>query len=150
VLGALGVVYGDIGTIPHPLLHNLKHNKVLHERIVLMTVVVEEVAHVPGGCVVEVERLGKGFHTVIARYGFMDRPHVPRALEKCRPHGLAIDMMETSFFLGRETLIPSTRPDMKPGQESLFIAINATALSATTYFCIPPGRVVELGTQVEI
>ncbi|HZH28247.1 MAG TPA: potassium transporter Kup [Azospirillaceae bacterium] len=150
VAGTAVFMTGNAGTIPHPLLHNLKHNKVLHERIVLMTVQVEEVAHVPGGCVVEVERLGKGFYTVMARYGFMDRPHVPRALEKCRQHGLAIDMMETSFFLGRETLIPSTRPDMKPWQESLFIAINATALSATAYFCIPPDRVVELGTQVEI
>jgi KUP system potassium uptake protein len=80
----------------------------------------------------------------------MDTPHVPRALEKCRAHGLAIDMMETSFFLGRETLIPSTRPEMKPWQEQLFMAMSATALSATAYFCIPPNRVVELGTQVEV
>ena len=150
VAGTAVFMTGNTGMVPHAMLHNLKHNKVLHERVVFMTVLVDEVPHVPRDCRVEVERLGKGVFTVIARYGYMDTPHVPRALEKCRAHGLAIDMMETSFFLGRETLIPSTRPEMKPWQEHLFMAMSATALSATAYFCIPPNRVVELGTQVEV
>ncbi len=150
VAGTAVFMTGDASVIPNALLHNMKHNKVLHERVVLMTVATEDVPRVSVSRRVEVERLGKGFHTVIARYGFMEYPNVPAALELCRGHGLPIDMMETSFILGRETLIASPRPDMGPLQEQLFIAMSTTALSATTFFGIPPGRVVELGTQIEI
>ena len=89
------------------LLHNLKHNKVLHERVIILQVETMDVPRVAEVNRVEVERLGKGFHTVIARYGFTEQPDVPAALRACRPHGIAYDEMETSFFLGRETLIPS-------------------------------------------
>jgi KUP system potassium uptake protein len=141
---------GDSVAVPHALLHNLKHNLVMHERVVLMTVVTEDVPHVGPEGRVDVERLGKGFFRVVAHFGYMDAPNVPLALEQCRKLGLAIDMMRASFFLGRETLIASANPALNRLQEQLFIALSATNLSATTFFGIPPGQVVELGAQVEI
>jgi KUP system potassium uptake protein len=150
VTGTAVFLTGNPAVIPTPLLHNLKHNKVVHERVVLTTVVIEDVPYVPDRDRVTVERLGKGFFQVWARYGFMDEPDVPRALERCRPQGLAIEPMTQSYFIARETLIPSTRPEMGPLEEKLFIALSATALAATRYFKLPPDRVVELGTQVEI
>ncbi|MBM3555173.1 MAG: potassium transporter Kup [Alphaproteobacteria bacterium] len=137
-------------TVPHALLHNLKHNKILHERIILMTVLLEDVPWVKEKKRIEVQHLGKGFHTVIARFGFMDTPNVPHALELCKTRGLAFDMMETSFFLGRETLVPSPRSEMSRWRERLFIALSATASSATAFFRIPPNRVIELGVQIEV
>ncbi len=140
----------DPNSVPRAMLHNMKHNMVLHERIILMTVVTEDVPHVPLDQRVAVDRLGKGFFRVTARFGYMDDPDVPQVLELCRKHGLATDMMETSFFIGRETLVPSARTGLPRWQEHLFIALSATALSATAFFSIPPGQVVELGAQVEI
>ena len=136
--------------VPNALLHNLKHNKVLHERIVVMTVQTSDEPYVPPAEKVTVERLGKGFFRVIACFGFMEEPNVPGALELARERGLATDMMMTSFFLGRETLIASPKREMGPFQERLFIVLSAGAQSATAYFRIPPDRVVELGTQVEL
>jgi KUP system potassium uptake protein len=136
--------------VPNALLHNLKHNKVLHERVIVMTVRTSDEPYVSPAERVTVERLGKGFFRVIACFGFMDEPNVPAALQLAREQGLATDMMTTSFFLGRETLIASPRPEMGPVQERLFIVLSAGSQSATAYFGIPPDRVVELGTQVEI
>jgi KUP system potassium uptake protein len=136
--------------VPRAMLHNMKHNMVLHERIILMTVIIEDVPHVPLDQRVALERLGKGFFRVTARYGYMEDPNVPQALELCRKHGLATDMMETSFFIGRETMVPSDSTGLPRWQEHLFIALSATALSATAFFSIPAGQVVELGAQVEI
>jgi KUP system potassium uptake protein len=150
VAGTAVFLTGNPAVIPTPLLHNLKHNKVIHERVVLTTVVIEDVPYVPDRDRVTVERLGKGFFQVWVRYGFMDEPDVPRALELCRPQGLALEPMAMSYFIARETLLPSTRPEMKPLEEKLFIALSATALTATRHFKLPPDRVVELGTQVEI
>jgi KUP system potassium uptake protein len=150
VAGTAVFLTGNPAVIPTPLLHNLKHNKVVHERVVLTTVVIEDVPYVPDRDRITVERLGKGFFQVWVRYGFMDEPDVPRALELCRPQGLALEPMAMSYFIARETLLPSTRPEMKPLEEKLFIALSATALTATRHFNLPPDRVVELGTQVEI
>jgi KUP system potassium uptake protein len=150
VAGTAVFMTGNAAVIPTSLLHNLKHNKVVHERVVLMTVVTEDVPYVREAKRVTVERLGKGFFQVWARYGFMDQPDVPRAIELCRAFGLAIEPMDSSYFLGRETLIPSTRPEMGPLAERTFIALNTTALAANRYFNLPPNRVVELGSQVEI
>ncbi|WP_114393330.1 potassium transporter Kup [Oleisolibacter albus] len=150
VAGTAVFLTGNLGTVPHALLHNLKHNKVLHERVILMTLIMEEVPTVAPEQRLQVEKLGKGFFCVTARFGFMDEPDVPRALEACRAYGLAVDLDETSYFLGRETLVPSSRPDLARWQEGLFIALSATALPATRFFRLPPGRVVELGTQIEI
>jgi len=140
----------DPNSVPRAMLHNMKHNMVLHERIILMTIVTEDVPHVPVDQRVAVDRLGKGFFRVTARFGYMDDPNVMKVLELCRKHGLATDMMETSFFIGRETLVASEHTGLPRWQEHLFIALSATALSATAFFSIPPGQVVELGAQVEI
>jgi KUP system potassium uptake protein len=140
----------DPNSVPRAMLHNMKHNMVLHERIILMTVVTKDVPHVPLDQRVAVDRLGKGFFRVTARFGYMDDPEVPQVLELCRKHGLATDMMETSFFIGRETLVACEHTGLPRWQEQLFIALSATALSATAFFSIPPGQVVELGAQVEI
>jgi KUP system potassium uptake protein len=140
----------DPTVVPRAMLHNMKHNMVLHERNVLMRVVIADLPHVPADQRVAVERLGKGFFRVTARFGYMEDPNVPEALEAARKQGLATDMMQTSFFIGRETLIPSSKPGLPFWQERVYIALAATALSATAFFGIPPGQVVELGAQIEI
>ncbi|MDZ4868029.1 MAG: potassium transporter Kup [Alphaproteobacteria bacterium] len=136
--------------VPTAFLHNLKHNHVVHERVVLMKVMMEDIPRVADANRIEIEKLGKGFHSVIVHYGFIDRPDVPRALELCRQFGLSFDLMQTTFFLGRETLIPASRSELRRWQAAIFIAMQATALSATRFFRIPANRVVEMGTQVEI
>ncbi|MBN1207202.1 MAG: potassium transporter Kup [Myxococcaceae bacterium] len=135
---------------PPALLHNLKHNKVLHEQVVLLTILSEDVPHVALEERVEVEPLELGFVRVIARYGFMENPSIPDILKKCREKGLQFQLMSTSFFLGRETLIPSKKPGMAIWREALFSWMSRNARSATAFFRIPPNRVVELGTQVEL
>jgi KUP system potassium uptake protein len=141
---------GNAHTVPPALLHHVCHNQVLHERVVVLTVRVREVPSAPQGQRVAVEKLGKGFYRVLVSYGFMDDPDVPQALSLCRPHGLSVDPAMTSYFLARETLIPSPRPEMNPLEERLFMLLSAASLSATAYFRLPPDQVVELGLQVEI
>jgi KUP system potassium uptake protein len=152
VKGTAVFMTGNPEVVPNALLHNLKHNKVLHERVLLMTVRGGDVPFVPDEGRVELEELGKGFWKAAVRYGFMDQPDIPRALERCRAPGLDVDLMLTSFFLARETLIPAPRPRRKMSRvaERLFILLAAAALPATAYFRVPPNRVVELGTQVEV
>jgi KUP system potassium uptake protein len=150
VSGTAVFMTSNPAVIPTAFLHNLKHNHVVHERVVLMKVNVEDIPRVPDAQRIEVEKLGKGFHQVIVHYGFMERPDVPRALELCRQFGLSFDLMQTTFFLGRETLIPARRSELRRWQAALFIAMQAAALSATRFFRIPANRVVEMGTQVEI
>lgn len=140
----------DPERLPHALLHNLKHNKVLHARVILLTVQTRDIPRVPPEKRCAVTPLNKGFFRVVLTYGFKETPHVPDALSRCRGFGLAIDPMETSYFLGRETLVPSSRPDMGPIAERVFIFMSSNATSAAEFFCIPPNRVVELGTQIEI
>jgi len=135
---------------PPALLHNLKHNKVLHEQVVLLTILSEDVPHATGEERVTVEPLELGFVRVIARYGFMENPSIPDILKRCREKGLQFQLMSTSFFLGRETLIPSKKPGMAIWREALFAWMSRNARSATAFFRIPPNRVVELGTQVEL
>ncbi len=150
VAGTAVFMTGDVNTVPLALLHNLKHNKVLHERIILMHVLTMDVPRVAETRRVEVKRLGKGFHTVVARYGFMEQPDVPAALARCRLHGLPYDEMQTSFFLGRETLVPSARSPLGRARQSIFIALSTTAAATKVFFRIPPNRAVELGAQVEV
>jgi KUP system potassium uptake protein len=135
---------------PPALLHNLKHNKVLHEQVVLLTIIPEEIPHVVVGERVEVEPLEQGFVRVVARYGFMENPSIPDILKRCREKGLQFQLMGTSFFLGRETIIPTKKPGMALWREALFTWMSRNARSATAYFRIPPNRVVELGSQVEL
>jgi KUP system potassium uptake protein len=135
--------------IPHALLHNLKHNKVLHERVVLLTVLVEEVPHIPENKRIEVQPLAGRLYRVIVRYGFMQTPNVPAALTLGEKAGLAFDLMDTSFFLSRETLIPSAIPGMALWREALFSWMLRSAATAMNFFRLPPNRVIELGTQIE-
>jgi KUP system potassium uptake protein len=137
---------------PHALLHNLNHNKVLHERVVFLTVQVREMPWVSFDDRVAVEKLGHGCWRVQVRYGFMNRPDVTRALELCSSHGLALDPMQTSFFLSRQLIVPSAGDisGMAFWRDRMFAAMARNAGNITDYFNIPPNRVIELGTRVHI
>jgi KUP system potassium uptake protein len=149
VPGTAVFLTGTLEGTPHALLHNLKHNKVLHERVVLLTVLVDEVPQVPDSQRIEVRPLAGRLYRVVVRYGFMQTPNVPAALMLGEKAGLAFDLMETSFFLSRETLIPSAVPGMALWREALFSWMSRNAATAMNFFRLPPNRVVELGTQVE-
>ena len=137
-------------TVPGALLHNLKHNRVLHERVVLAHVVVENVPIVPPARRLEVTKLGKGFFNVFIHRGFFETPDVPRDLEAARAFGLALDLPNTTFFIGRETLVPSDPPALGKWRTWLYIRLASTALSPARFYRLPPNRVVEMGTQVTI
>ncbi|MGE5468722.1 MAG: potassium transporter Kup [Ignavibacteria bacterium] len=138
----------DTRNVPFALLHSLKHYEVLHRRIVFLTVAVLDVPYVADEARITVETLPGEFYRVKVFYGFMDEPDLPAALAQCAPHGLDFDMMKTTFFLGRETLIPSFGTTMAYWRSLLFVALFRNAGSATAFFKIPSNRVVELGTQV--
>jgi KUP system potassium uptake protein len=141
----------DLMQVPVVLLHALKHYKALHERVVIMQVETEDVPHVPAERRLEIKEVGRGFHTMLVRYGFMDEPNVMRALAQCRVQHFHINLMETSFFIGREKLRPrSRRSAVFRWRDRLFIFLTNLALDATEFFRIPPNRVVELGGQIEI
>jgi KUP system potassium uptake protein len=136
--------------VPHELLHNLKHNKVLHERVILLTVRIEDVPYVMPEKRLEVRDYGSGFYRVIARYGFMEEIDVPASLAQLKGIGDQCKMMDTSFFLARQTLLASARPGMAIWRERLFAWMLRNAVSAMDFFKLPTNRVVELGSQVEI
>ncbi|GAA4009229.1 potassium transporter Kup [Sphingomonas humi] len=136
--------------VPHALLHNLKHNKVLHERIMLLTVKIEDVPYVPVAKRMETQDYTAGFFRVVLRYGFMDELNVPEELSKLEGCGPKCKMMDTSFFLARQTLISTARPGMAGWRERLFAWMLRNSESAMEFFKLPPNRVVELGSQVEI
>ncbi|EXI92424.1 MAG: potassium transport protein Kup [Candidatus Accumulibacter sp. BA-94] len=139
--------------VPRALLHNLNHNQVLHERVVVLNVAVADVPHVAEAERVRVEALGQGFHRVHVAYGFKDEPDLPRALALCAADGLAFDLMSTSFFLGRDTVVrlpPGQHARMANWRQTLFNWMFRNADTATEFFKLPPNRVVELGAQVEL
>jgi KUP system potassium uptake protein len=136
--------------VPHALLHNIKHNKVLHERILLLTVRIEDVPYVVTAKRLTTEDLGDGFYRLILRYGFMEDIDVPAALSQMQGCGPRYKMMDTSFFLARQTLIASKHPGMAIWREKLFGWMLRNAESAMEFFKLPANRVVELGSQVEI
>jgi KUP system potassium uptake protein len=150
VPGTAVFLVANVGAVPRSMLHNLSHNKVLHERVVFLTVIVEDMPWVPFDERVAVEPLGHGCWRVTARFGFKNRTDVPQALALCRDAGLEFEMMETSFFLSRETIISTPRGGMVQWRERLFAAMARNAGSAAAYFNLPANRVIELGTQVEI
>jgi KUP system potassium uptake protein len=135
---------------PTALLHNLKHNKVLHSKVIVLTLVTEEVPVVPLDDQIDIQPLGKEFYRVIAHFGFMENPEVPALMDQLRERGLALDPMTTTFFLSRETLIPSREPGMALWREKLFAVMARNAQRPTDYFRIPVNRVVELGMQVRL
>jgi KUP system potassium uptake protein len=151
VPGTAVFLTADANNVPFCLLHNLKHNKVLHQRVILLSVTTESVPVVAERDRASIDDLGKGFYRMIARYGFAESPNVPRVLAAAAERmGFAFNMMDISFFLGREKLVASKRPHMSGLRERLFIWLQRNAVSATDFFRIPSNRVVELGAQVEV
>jgi KUP system potassium uptake protein len=150
VEGTAVFMSGNLHIAPSALLHNLKHNQVLHRRIVILSVVTEDVPHVPMSERWELEDAGEGIYLLVLHYGFMDEPDVPDVLSALEVGGKPFRMMETTFFLGRETIIPSPRPGMALWRERLFMLMSRNARTATSFFGLPPNRVVELGMQIEL
>ncbi len=136
--------------VPPALLHNLKHNQVLHERVVLLTIQTTETPHVNDFDRIYLHQMSKGFKRLIVRYGFMESPDVPGALEQCKRYGERFDSMETTFYLSRETIVPSMNRRISPLRARLFAIMSKNATSASDFFKIPTNRVVELGTQLVI
>jgi KUP system potassium uptake protein len=151
VPGTAVFMTGTAEGIPPALLHNLKHNKIVHKTVVLLTVITEEFPHVPKEQRVAVQELGHGFFRAVVHYGFMQDPNMTDILAAMRPHGLSLHPMDTTFYLGRDTLITSRKKDgLSPFRKHLFTFMSRNARSATAFFGIPPNRVVELGAQIEI
>ncbi|HET6890692.1 MAG TPA: potassium transporter Kup [Pyrinomonadaceae bacterium] len=150
VLGTAIFMNGNASRTPPALLHNLEHNKVLHQRVLFVTVKTKQVPFVAPEERLAIESLGNGFHRLKVYYGFMEDPDIPKVLNSVRVPGFAYDPQDTTYFLGRETIIASKRPGMALWRERLFSVISHNATSATAYFCIPPDRVVEMGEQIEI
>jgi KUP system potassium uptake protein len=136
--------------VPGALLHNLKHNKVLHERVVIVNVTVDDTPLVAPERRLDVEKLGKGFYTVRVHHGFFETPDVPQALRDTRRFGLALDVDTATFFIGRETLVPAERSELGSWRNRLYRTIASNALSPARFYHLPPNRVVELGTQITI
>ncbi|MES2077183.1 MAG: potassium transporter Kup [Pseudomonadota bacterium] len=141
---------GESDGVPHALLHNLSHNKVLHERVVFFTVHILEEPYVAEKEQVRITELGHNCYQLNVHYGFKDEPDIPKVLALCAQHDLPFEMMETSFFIARQTVISTPGAGMAPWREHLFVAMSRNARGAADYYQIPTNRVIELGTQVEI
>ena len=141
----------DGTVVPHALLHNLKHNKVLHERNVFLTAETLQVPYAPVDKRIRLEHIGEDFHRIVVRFGFMETPDVPLALMRaCDAGGMSIDPMDTTYFASRETIVASARRGMPVWRDKLFAFMHRNAAPATGFFRIPGNRLVELGSQVEI
>lgn len=136
--------------VPSALLHNIKHNKVLHERVVILTVLIADAPYVDENERCEIHDLGDGFYRAVLHYGFMQETNVPQGLKEMERCGGEFDMMHTSFFLSRQTLLPSDKPGMPIWREKIFAWMLRNAATAMDFFRLPTNRVVELGSQVEI
>jgi KUP system potassium uptake protein len=150
VPGTAVFLSSNADTTPLALLHNLKHNRVLHRSVVFLTIQTEDAAYMPAESRIKIEKMRDGFHRIVARYGFMEDPNVPEILDQCRPLGLEFEWMSTTFFLSRETIIPSKAPGMALWREMIFAYLSRNAQRPTDFFRIPANRVVELGMQVEM
>jgi KUP system potassium uptake protein len=150
VQGTAVYMTSRLDMVPVPLLHNLKHNKALHQRIVLLHVVTANIPRVSPDRRLVLRDLGDNFHTITAEYGFMQQPNVPRVLHLCAAQGLAFDMMATSFFVGRVKIVPAPNSSFGRFRCNVFEIMHRNALAATDFFRIPPNRVIELGSQAEI
>jgi KUP system potassium uptake protein len=150
VQGTAVFMYGNRDGTPPALLHSIKHYQVLHQTLVFLSVETQEVPHVDPAQRLEVTDLGAGFFRIVLSYGFMEDPNVPEALSLVKVPGLDLRPARTSYFLGRETLIPSRRPGLAFWREQLFALMSRNARTATSFFGLPPNRVVELGAQIEL
>jgi KUP system potassium uptake protein len=150
VPGTAMFMAGNADAVPRALLRNFACNKVLHERVVLLTVIFREIPWVTSNERIEVKTLSDGFYRMIVRFGFMDRPDVSQALDLCKQHGLALEPLQTWFLLSRATVIPTPGKGMALWRERLFAAMARHARTAADYFNIPPAQVIEIGTKIEI
>ncbi|MFN8847485.1 MAG: potassium transporter Kup [Bdellovibrionales bacterium] len=150
ISGTAVYMAGDPWGVPVPLLHNLKHNKVLHERVAILTIQTQEVPFVMKKNRVDVMEVIPNLYRVIVKYGFMEIPKMRHILEACREKDLNFKVNETTFVLGRETILPSSRPGMPLWQEKIFALMSRNAQRPTAFFKIPPNQVIEVGIQVEI
>jgi KUP system potassium uptake protein len=152
VKGAAVFLSANTAGVPPVLLHHLKHNKVLHEKVVLLSLITEDIPHVRSADRVEVIDLGAELYRVTGHFGFMEKPDVPGLLTQCRDRGLQLQLQDTTFYLGRETLLPTKagRTGMMRWRRKLFALMHRNAQSATAFFEIPANRVVELGAQIEL
>ncbi|MDI1301162.1 MAG: potassium transporter Kup [bacterium] len=150
VPGTAVFMTGSHQYVPHAMLHNMKHNKILHERNVLLTLFTRDIPFVDEAERIVVSQVSHNFYLITGYYGFKEQPDVPLLLADCASQGLVFDMMDTSFFLSRERIIASEVPGMALWREKLFVGMSRNAAAATDFFQIPTNRVVELGTQVEI
>ncbi len=149
VPGTAVFMYRNKAGIPPALLHNVKHNKIIHDKVVFLTIENLEIPHVRGARTT-VENLGNGFFRILIRYGFRETPNVPAELSRLKLDDLEFKPMETTYFLGRETLIATKRPGMAQWRERLFARMSRNERTATSFFQLPPNRVVELGEQIEL
>jgi len=150
VPGVAVYLFKDEGAAPPALVSNLRHNKVLHEHVIVLTVATVQVPHVAPHDRIHVDSLGQGLHNMRLQYGFMEDPNVPEALLEARERGLAVDVEDVTYFLGRETILVTRRKAMAIWREKLFVLMTRNAVRATAFFRLPPERVVELGVQVEM
>ena len=150
VQGTAVYLTSRLDMVPVPLLHNLKHNKVLHQRVVLLDIETAHIPRVPPERRLTINDLSDNFHTVRAQYGFMQQPNLPRVLFRCAGSGLTFNMMDTSFFVGRVKIVPAKISELGRFRIGVFEFMHRNALTATDFFRIPPGRVIELGSQTEI
>jgi KUP system potassium uptake protein len=150
VKGSAVFLSANTNGVPPVLLHHLKHNKVLHEKVALLSFITEDVPHVPLPDRVEVIDLGANIYRVTGHYGFMEKPEVPALLAQCRAQGLKLHLQDTTFYLGRETLLSGKKGGMMLWRKKLFALMHRNAQSATAFFEIPANRVVELGAQIEV
>jgi KUP system potassium uptake protein len=150
VPGTVLFLTGDAQKVPFSLLHNMRHNRILHERIILTSLVTEDVPFVPEEERVEVRELGRGFWRLIARYGFVDEPDIASTLRAAAKAGLVLDPNEISFFIGRERIVARAKSRMAAWRLWLFTVMSYTETSAADYFRLPAGRVIELGARIEV
>jgi KUP system potassium uptake protein len=150
VAGTAVFLTSDPEFAPTALLHNLKHNKVLHEHNVILTIANEDIPRVPAKDRVQIDTISDKFMRVLLRFGFMERPNVPKALAIARKQGWQFDIMSTSFFLSRRSVRPDPRSGMPVWQDRLYIFLAHNADDASSYFQLPTDRVVEIGTQVTV
>ena len=150
VPGAAIFMSGNPSSTPPVLLHNIKYNRVLHETVAIMNVVIEETPHVSQTDRLNVQDLGHGFYRVKARYGFMESPNIKEILALCAEQGLVLDAQTVGFFLGRESIITTSKPGMAKWRQRLFALMARNAQGASPFFEIPPNQVVELGVQVQL
>ncbi|MEO7096110.1 MAG: KUP/HAK/KT family potassium transporter, partial [Polyangiales bacterium] len=136
--------------IPNVLLHHVKHNKVLHKQVILLSVITENIPFAVGNTALTVRDLGQGFYRVASHVGFMQQPNVPKILLRCEKHGLSVNEADTTYYLGRQTLLTTGKSKVARWRKMLFSFLARNSRAPSAFFMLPPNRVVELGLQIEL